>query len=55
MVVALSRRDTQLMHRVFERVMDNSRVLRTAFQMVRSGQFGRKVCQAHYTRRLRAG
>jgi 60 kDa SS-A/Ro ribonucleoprotein len=32
-VVALSKRDTALLHRVFERVVDNGRVLRTVFQM----------------------
>ena len=42
LLVTLSTRDTQLMHRVFDRVVDNGRVLRTVFQMVRSGQFGRK-------------
>jgi 60 kDa SS-A/Ro ribonucleoprotein len=41
-VVALSKRDTTLLHRVFDRVVDNGRVLRTVFQMTRSGQFGRK-------------
>lgn len=41
LVVALSKRDTQLMHAVFDRVVDNGRVLRTVFQMIRSGQFGR--------------
>jgi 60 kDa SS-A/Ro ribonucleoprotein len=41
LLVALSKRDTQLMHRVFERVVDNGRVLRTVFQLIRSGQFGR--------------
>jgi 60 kDa SS-A/Ro ribonucleoprotein len=41
-VVALSKRDTALLHRVFDRVVDNGRVLRTVFQMTRSGQFGRK-------------
>jgi hypothetical protein len=30
-----------LLHRVFDRVVDNGRVLRTMFQMIRSGQFGR--------------
>jgi 60 kDa SS-A/Ro ribonucleoprotein len=30
------------MHQVFDRVADNGRVLRTVFQMTRSGQFGRK-------------
>jgi 60 kDa SS-A/Ro ribonucleoprotein len=42
LVVALSTRDPALLHRVFDRVVDNGRVLRTVFQMVRSGQFGRK-------------
>ena len=42
LLVVLSKRDTQLLHRVFDRVVDNGRVLRTLFQMVRSGQFGRK-------------
>jgi 60 kDa SS-A/Ro ribonucleoprotein len=41
LLVILSKRDTGLMHRVFDRVADNGRVLRTVFQMVRSGQFGR--------------
>ena len=34
-VVALSKRDTALLHRVFDRVVDNGRVLRTVFQMTR--------------------
>lgn len=42
LLVVLSTRDTELMHRVFDRVVDNGRVLRTVFQMIRSGQFGRK-------------
>lgn len=41
LLVSLSSRDTALMHQVFDRVIDNGRVLRTAFQMIRSGQFGR--------------
>ena len=41
LLLALSNRDTELMHRVFNRVVDNGRVLRTMFQMIRSGQFGR--------------
>ena len=41
LLVVLSKRDTQLLHRVFDRVVDNGRVLRTVFQMIRSGQFGR--------------
>ncbi|PAY16667.1 ribonucleoprotein [Rhodopirellula sp. SM50] len=42
LLVTLSMRDAALMHKVFDRVADNGRVLRTVFQMVRSGQFGRK-------------
>ncbi|MFC1596679.1 TROVE domain-containing protein [Planctomycetota bacterium] len=42
LLCALSTRDMELTHRVFDRVVDNGRVLRTLFQMVRSGQFGRK-------------
>src|SRR4051794_13663776 len=41
LLVVLSKRDPALLHRVFDRVVDNGRVLRTLFQMVRSGQFGR--------------
>ena len=40
-LVVLSNRDTALLHRVFDRVVDNGDVLRTVFQMARSGQFGR--------------
>jgi len=43
LLVALSVRDTGLMHRVFDRVVDNGRVLRTVFQMIRSGQFKNKA------------
>ena len=41
LLVVLSKRDTQLLHQVFDRVVDNGRVLRTMFQMIRSGQLGR--------------
>lgn len=43
LLVALSVRDTELMHRVFDRVVDNGRVLRTVFQMIRSGHFKNKA------------
>jgi 60 kDa SS-A/Ro ribonucleoprotein len=43
LLVALSVRDTELMHRVFDRVVDNGRVLRTVFQMIRSGRFKSKA------------
>jgi len=42
LLLVLSKRDRDLFRQVFGRVVDNGRVLRTLFQMVRSGQFGRK-------------
>ncbi len=41
LLAVLAKRDSQLMHKVFDRVVDNGRVLRTLLQMIRSGQFGR--------------
>ena len=43
LLVALSVRDTELMHQVFDCVVDNGRVLRTVFQMIRSGRFKDKA------------
>jgi 60 kDa SS-A/Ro ribonucleoprotein len=42
LLLVLSKRDRVLFRKVFDRVVDNGRVLRTLFQMIRSGQFGRK-------------
>jgi 60 kDa SS-A/Ro ribonucleoprotein len=42
LLLVLSKRDPGLFHRAFDRVVDNGRVLRTLFQMLRSGLFGRK-------------
>lgn len=50
LLVALSKRDTVLMQRVFDRVVDNGRVLRTVLQMIRSGQFGRTCLSASWQR-----
>lgn len=41
LIAVLSTRDAKLTHKIFDQVIDNGRVLRTLFQMVRSGQFGR--------------
>lgn len=41
LLVALSTRNTELMHQIFDKIVDNGRMLRTVFQMVRSGQLGR--------------
>jgi 60 kDa SS-A/Ro ribonucleoprotein len=50
LLVALSKRAPALMHRVFDRVVDSGRVLRTVFQMIRSGQFGRTCLSASLQR-----
>jgi len=42
LLLALSKFDTQLMQRVFDRVVDNGRILRTMFQLLRSGLFARR-------------
>jgi 60 kDa SS-A/Ro ribonucleoprotein len=42
LLAALSRRDPALMDRVFDRVVDSPRMLRTFVQIVRSGTTGRK-------------
>lgn len=42
LLMVLASRDTKLMQQVFDRVVDNGRVLRTLFQMVRSGQFDKR-------------
>ncbi len=42
LTATVAARDTVLFHQVFDRVIDNGRVLRTLFQMIRSGQFGKK-------------
>jgi 60 kDa SS-A/Ro ribonucleoprotein len=42
LLLALSKRDPALFRKVFDRVVDNGRTLRTLVQFVRSGQFDRK-------------
>jgi len=42
LAATLAARDTVLFHQVFDRVIDNGRVLRTLFQMIRSGQFSKQ-------------
>jgi 60 kDa SS-A/Ro ribonucleoprotein len=42
LLLVLSKRDRALFRGAFDRVVDNGRVLRTLFQMIRAGQFGRK-------------
>ena len=50
LLLSLAQRDTKLLHTVFDRVVDNGRVLRTVFQMLRSGQFGRRGMSASLQR-----
>lgn len=42
LLVLLSTRQPELASKIFSRVVDNGRLLRTTFQMIRSGQFGRR-------------
>jgi 60 kDa SS-A/Ro ribonucleoprotein len=42
LLVAVWVRDPELAHAIFDRVVGNGRMLRNVFQMVRSGQFGRR-------------
>jgi len=42
LVATLASRDPALFQQIFDRVIDNGRVLRTLLQMIRSGQFGKK-------------
>ena len=42
LLLILSKRDVKLFRKVFPRVVDNGRVLRTLLQLLRSGRFGRK-------------
>ena len=50
LLVLLATRDTSLMRRVFPRVVDNGRMLRGVFQMVRSGRFGRRALSSSLQR-----
>ena len=50
LLLVLSKRDSDLFRKAFNRVVDNGRVLRRLFQIVRSGQFGRK-CLSHALQR----
>jgi 60 kDa SS-A/Ro ribonucleoprotein len=42
LLVLLSKRDAELFRRIFDSIVDNGRMLRTVFQMIRSGRIGRK-------------
>lgn len=42
LLATLAARDTALFHKIFDRVVDNGKQLRTLFQMIRSGQFGKQ-------------
>ena len=53
LLMELSKRDGDLFRTVFSRVVDNGRVLRTLFQIVQSGQFGRKSLSYEWQRAFR--
>jgi 60 kDa SS-A/Ro ribonucleoprotein len=53
LVAALAKRDPELMHRAFDRVIDNGRMLRTLLQIVRSGQLGKRSLSSALQRAFR--
>lgn len=53
LLAALAARDAKLFHQVFSRIVDNGRVLRTLFQMIRSGKFGKKSLSSSVQRAFR--
>lgn len=55
LTATLAARDTVLFQQVFDRVIDNGRVLRTLFQMIRSGQFGKKSLSSSLQRAFQGG
>ncbi|MFO0960453.1 MAG: TROVE domain-containing protein [Isosphaeraceae bacterium] len=50
LLLILAKRNPAIFHQVFDRVVDNGRMLRTMLQMVRSGRFGRKGLSASLQR-----
>jgi 60 kDa SS-A/Ro ribonucleoprotein len=50
LLLALSKQDPKLMQKVFDRVINNGRVLRTLFQLLRSGLFERRSLSASLQR-----
>lgn len=53
LLCALSARDRELTKKVFDRVVDNGRMLRTLFQMARSGRLGRRALSSSLRNALR--
>lgn len=50
LLLVLAKRNPALFQKVFDRVVDNGRMLRSVLQMVRSGRFGRKGLSASLQR-----
>lgn len=53
LLLILSKRDTKLFHNIFPRVITNGKMMRTFFQLLRSGRFGRKSLSYSISRALR--
>jgi 60 kDa SS-A/Ro ribonucleoprotein len=52
-LLLLSKRDTVLFHKIFNRVITNGKMLRTFFQLLRSGKLGRKALSGSLSRAFR--
>lgn len=53
LLLILSTRSTELFHVVFDRVITNGKMMRTFFQLLRSGKFGRKALSYSLSRAFR--
>jgi len=53
LLAALAGRDVAIFHRLFDHIVDNGRLLRTLFQMIRSGKFGKKSLTTSVQRAFR--
>jgi len=52
-LLLLSKRDTNLFHVIFDRVITNGKMMRTFFELLRSGRFGRKALSYSISRAFR--
>lgn len=53
LLLILSKRNTVLFHKIFNRVITNGKMMRTFFQLLRSGKFGRKALSYSLSRAFR--
>ena len=52
-LLLLSKRNTEMFHLIFDRVITNGKMMRTFFELLRSGKFGRKALSYSLSRAFR--